>query len=115
MTITLTGEPKSTQHIYRSACRGSFPSVYMTPEGKALKTSYQWQAKAQWRGKPLEGDIELWVTIYFGTKRKADIDNFSKLLFDSMTGIAYHDDNQISVLHIKRAYDKSNPRIEIEL
>jgi hypothetical protein len=34
--IILSGEPKSTQHIYRSTCRGGFSNTYMTPEGKAI-------------------------------------------------------------------------------
>lgn len=87
----------------------------MTPEGKALKQQYQWEVKSQWKGKPLSGDIELWVTLFFGTKRKADLDNFNKILLDSMTGIVYDDDSQINHLHIERAYDKRSPRIEISV
>jgi hypothetical protein len=34
----------------------------MTPEGKALKEAYQWEIRAQWKGKPLEGDIEISLT-----------------------------------------------------
>jgi hypothetical protein len=29
-------------------------------------------SEAQWRGKPLEGDIAVSLTLYFGAKRKAD-------------------------------------------
>jgi|SRR5213082_833329 len=29
---------------------GSFATTYMTPEGKALKGQYQWEARAQWKG-----------------------------------------------------------------
>jgi Holliday junction resolvase RusA-like endonuclease len=45
------------------------------------------EARAQWRGKPLTGDIDLSVTLYFGTKRKADWDNFHKLWADALNGI----------------------------
>jgi Holliday junction resolvase RusA-like endonuclease len=89
--------------------------MYMTPEGKALKEAYQWEAKAQWKGKPLACDIEVSITLYFGTKRKADLDNFNKLSLDALTGIAYEDDSQIAALHLRRAFDKKNPRIEISL
>jgi hypothetical protein len=44
----------------------------MTPEGKALKEQYQWEPQAQWKGTPLEGDIAVAITLYFGTKRRAD-------------------------------------------
>ena len=72
-TIVLSGEPKSTNHIYKSVCRGAFPSVYLSAEGKTLKTAYQWEAKAQWRGAPLKDELALSVRFFFGTKRKADL------------------------------------------
>jgi Holliday junction resolvase RusA-like endonuclease len=100
VNIILSGEPKSTQHIYGLACRGRFPQRYMTPAGKTLKEQYQWEAKAQWKRKPLEGDIEVSITLYFGTKRKADLDNFNKLSLDALTDIAYEDDSQIAALHL---------------
>jgi hypothetical protein len=55
--IVLSGEPKSTQHIYGLACRGRFPQRYMTPAGKRLKWEYQLEARVQWRDKPLKGDV----------------------------------------------------------
>jgi Holliday junction resolvase RusA-like endonuclease len=114
-TIVLSGEPKSTQHIYGLACRGRFPQRYMTPAGKRLKWEHQLEAHAQCRGKPLTGDINLSVTLYFGTKRKADWDNFHKLSCDALSGIAYEDDSQIKRATVAMAYDKSRPRIELTL
>ena len=63
-------------------------------------------------GKPLEGGIEVNITLFFGTKRKTGLDNFNKLGLDALTGIARHDDSQIADLHLRRAYDKARPRIE---
>lgn len=85
----------------------------MTAEGVALKEQYQWEARAQWKGKPLEGDVAVDITLYFGTKRKADLDNFNKLSLDALTSIAWLDDSQIADLRIRRAYDKARPRIEV--
>jgi Holliday junction resolvase RusA-like endonuclease len=70
----------------------------VTAEGKALKEAYQWKARAQWKGKPLEGEIAVSITLYFGTKRRADLDNFNKLSLDALTGIAYADDSQIDTI-----------------
>jgi crossover junction endodeoxyribonuclease RusA len=70
-------------------------------------------ARAQWRGKPLEGDIAVDITVYFGTKRKADLDNFNKLSLDALTGIVWQDDSQIADLRLRRGYDKQRPRIEL--
>jgi len=112
--IILLGVPLSTNHIYKSHCRFGHPSVYMTAEGKALKESYGWQAKSQFKEKPITGDVSLDVRIY-RAKKIGDIDNYNKILFDSLTGIVWEDDKQINELHIKKLTDKKNPRIEIEL
>jgi len=55
------------------------------------------------------------MTLFFGTKRRADLDNFNKLSLDTLTGIVYEDESQIAELHLKRAYDKARPRIEVEV
>lgn len=85
----------------------------MTSDGKALKESYKWQAKSQFKKKPYKQEIEVWATLYFGTKRKSDIDNFSKIYLDSLTGIVWEDDSQIVELHTSKRYDKKEPRIEV--
>ena len=79
--------------------------------GKALKEQYQWEAKAQWKGKPLSGSVAADITLYFGTKRSADWDNFHKLSCDALSGIAYEDDKQIKRAVVTVAYDKQNPRL----
>jgi Holliday junction resolvase RusA-like endonuclease len=78
----------------------------MTPEGKALKEQYQWEAKSQWKGKPLEGDVELEIALYFGTKRKADWDNFHKLSCDALSGTVYGDDIQCEKSWLKSIMTK---------
>src|SRR5213075_2258979 len=113
MTLTLSGEPKSTQHLYRSTCRGGFSNTYMTAEGKALKEAYHWEAYAQWRLPLIKDELSVSVRFFFGTKRKTDLDNFNKLWQDALTGIVYDDDSQIEELHLYRDYDKRRPRIEV--
>lgn len=115
ISITLKGEPLSTGSIYKSICRGKFASVYMSNKGKMTKESYQWQAKAQYKGQPLEGLLKVEMELYVGTKRKCDIDNFNKLCFDSLTGTVWVDDSQIRELTIKKGYDKENPRITLQI
>lgn len=113
--ITLLGEPLSTGSIYRASCRGSFPTTYMTQKGKDLKESYQWQAKSQWKKRPTSEPIVIGVKLFFGTKRKADWDNFHKLSMDALTGIIWVDDSQIQKATVEKFYDKNNARIEIEI
>lgn len=111
--IILKGEPKSTQSIYKTACRGGFPSLYMSAQGKAIKEDYYYQTKNQYKRKPLTKNLGVSYDIYFGTKRKCDLDNFNKLVGDALNGIVWEDDSQIYELNIRKFYDKENPRVEI--
>jgi Holliday junction resolvase RusA-like endonuclease len=115
MKIVLEGEPKSTSHIYAYHCKFGFPQGYMNKAGKDLKEDYQWQAKSQWRKKLLTGEVKLTIDLYFGTKRRQDIDNFNKLVYDALTGIVYEDDGQVVEVLTRKHYDKENPRIEVEV
>jgi len=115
MKIILKWKPQSTNHIYKYTCRGRYPTVYMTQEWKDLKYAYEIQAKSQYKWKPLEWDVETYVKLYFSTKHKHDIDNYCKILLDSLSWICYIDDNQIVKQTVEKCFDKENPRIEIEI
>lgn len=79
----------------------------MTPEGKALKESYQWQAQSQYHGKPLSCPLSISVTVFRSNKRKLDTDNAGlKLLFDAMNGLAWEDNVQIEEMTVRNTYDK---------
>ncbi len=115
MTITLLGEPRSTNHIYKIIRLGKFYRIGLTKEGQAMKNSYYLQTRSQWQSEPLEGNVEAHIKLYFGTKRKADIDNYHKLSLDSLTGVVYKDDSQIQKMVVEKFYDKLQPRIEISI
>jgi crossover junction endodeoxyribonuclease RusA len=85
----------------------------MTAEGKVLKESYGWQLKTQWRNKVIRGDVELEIDLFFKDKRRRDIDNFSKILNDSMSGIVFEDDSQIQKATVVKHINEENPRVEI--
>ena len=87
----------------------------MSADGKALKEDYQWQARAQFHRRPLQGALAVSVILYFGTRRKSDIDNFNKLVLDALTGIVWNDDSQIEELRLLKRYDKARPRIEVTI
>jgi len=113
--IVLQGNPQSTNHLYRTCCRGKFPTVYMTADGKALKESYQWQVKSQWKQPILTDKIGVKVRMFFGDQKRRDIDNHYKICLDCMTGIVFEDDSQIYDLHATKEVDRFMPRIEIEI
>ena len=89
--------------------------MYMSKEGKTIKLDYQKQIKEQYKDKPITEDLKIAVELWFGTKRKSDIDNFSKLVFDACSGLLWEDDSQIVEANFIKGYSKENPRIEIKL
>ena len=86
----------------------------MSQDCKAQKEDYAWQARSQYKGAPRATSLKVEANIYFGTKRRVDVDNFSKLILDACTGILWLDDSQIMTMTVSKHYDKSNPRIELE-
>jgi hypothetical protein len=54
----------STQHINGVVCNRRFPRRYMTDQGARLRSSTSKEARAQWRDKPLKGEVRMHVTLY---------------------------------------------------
>lgn len=111
MVITLTGNPISTQHAY-----GQHGKIrYMKKDAKDLKEQYQWEAKSQWKKKPLTDEIAVSIKLFFKDHRRRDWDNWHKISCDALTGIVWEDDNQIRKATVEMYHDKQKPRIEIEI
>ena len=114
MKITLTGTPATTNTLYRSHCKFGHPVVYMTAKGKDLKEQYYYEIKNQWK-EEMRTTAKIDITFYFGNKRKNDIDNFTKLILDSLENIVIVDDSRITDLNLHKRLDVKNPRIEINV
>lgn len=110
-TITLLGNPYSTNSLYRHG-RGI---SYMTKKGRELKISYIKQIQEQYTKKPTDKKLSLEIHLYFGNERIHDWDNFHKISMDAMTGLVWDDDSQIEKATVEKHKDKLNPRIEINI
>ena len=100
--------PLGTNNLYAHLGRRRF----LTPRARANKEAIAWEARSQYRGEPLEGSLEVSVALYWPDRRKHDVDNI-KVLLDSLTGIVWQDDSQITDLRITKSYDKQNPHVEM--
>jgi crossover junction endodeoxyribonuclease RusA len=87
----------------------------MSAEGRALKQSYQIQAKAQYNDGIIYKALRIEILLYFKDKRRRDWDNFHKLSMDALNGIVWADNNQIKEVFIKMLISKQNPRIELTI
>lgn len=110
MTFTFLTLPLSTNQLYAHTGRRRFA----TDRAKANKEAIGWEARSQYHGKPLDVPLAVTVDLYWPDRRKHDVDNI-KVLLDACTGILWEDDNLIADLHIRKHYDKNNPRVEMEM
>jgi Holliday junction resolvase RusA-like endonuclease len=110
--IVIKGNPLSVNHTYG---HGRGKTFYINAKARAYKDGVSWQAKEQYKGKPLAEDLEVRFDYFFPDKRKRDHLNANKGMIDSLNGIVWEDDRQIKVSHHYTRYDKKEPRIELEI
>tara|TARA_Y100000310_G_scaffold24889_1_gene23850 strand:- start:2402 stop:2851 length:450 start_codon:yes stop_codon:yes gene_type:complete len=56
------------------------------------------------------------VQVFFGDRRRRDVDNVAKSILDALNKVVYWDDHQVSTLVVQRMeVDRDNPRVEVTL
>ena len=80
---------------------------------KAYRHGVMLQAQAH-NLHPFAGPVAVYVRVY-RARKAGDLDNFKKVLYDALQGVAYNDDDQIVEEHAWRYDDKDNPRVEVEV
>ena len=73
---------------------------YLDPKYKAFEDRVRWETKAQYHGKPLEGNLVCEITACFEDNRRCDVGNLSKSLLDALQGLLYENDKQIVKLTV---------------
>ena len=92
------------------------PRIILTAKYRKAKEKIGLLAMGQYKGEPLECELEMEATLYPPTARKTDPANFSKCIHDALQGIVYADDYQLRTSkYIRGAIDRINPRIEITI
>jgi crossover junction endodeoxyribonuclease RusA len=89
---------------------------YITTRGREYKQKIEDILTEYMLDKKIKTEnIRVSLEFYFNNRRKNDIDNYAKPILDFMSNIVYVDDRQIIDLHLKKFYDKSNPRLIIKV
>lgn len=131
--FTVPGEPVAKQRprVYRTS---SGKSVAVTPTKTVnYENLVKWVLVNSGNTKMLEGEIEASIKAMFGIPKsmskkdrqlvnegklrptkKPDVDNVAKIILDSINGLAYKDDSQVTKLTIEKEYSE-NPRVEVTL
>lgn len=91
------------------------PIVYKTEEGKIFEKMAKFELKKQYEGKVLTEPIILNVRLFFKDKRRRDIDNYNKGIYDAMTGVIYKDDSQIIKSTTEKIIGCGFEKVEIEV
>lgn len=94
---TLPMPPTLNQYWRHCVIKGR-AVVYVSKQGKAYKAQVHTLVKA----KPTDARFGVRIELSFADKRKNDIDNRIKALFDSLTGIIWHDDSQVDCMVVTR-------------
>lgn len=72
-----------------------------------------WEMRSQYRGEPLDGDVQLSVAFYRENRKPIDLDNMVKRVKDAANGILWKDDRQVVDLWASKRVDPDNPRTVI--
>lgn len=88
---------------------------FTTKLWKDTKYALTLEMRSQWHTAPHSTPLVVTLRLYFGDKRKRDIDAYLKILLDAGEGVLYENDNQIAELHVYRFFDINNPRTEIDI
>ena len=103
-TYTLPVPPSANEYwtVYNNR-------IVVTAKARAYKQEIAWLLK---QSEPLTGDVSVNFTV-FRPRKSGDLDNYCKVMFDALQGLAYENDSQIVEIHSFREDDKDNPRVEI--
>lgn len=86
--------------------------VIKSKEALSAVDTFSAQARAQWKGEPIEGPVLFIAHVYYPSRRQ-DLD--VSLLMDILQGIAYRNDRQIECMALTKGLDKDNPRVEVTI
>ncbi|USG65194.1 RusA family crossover junction endodeoxyribonuclease [Brevibacillus ruminantium] len=115
LRIVIPGNPPTVNHVYRNV---AINRRITTADGQKWRQNVQaiasraiatqgWKMSSE---EKLVGE----VMIYWPTRRKRDVENVGKLLWDALEGIVYENDRWLLPRYMDFSVDKHNPRVEIK-
>jgi crossover junction endodeoxyribonuclease RusA len=83
--------------------------VYETDEAKEYKQAV---CNLVHPAAPYTCEVCINFTVY-RPRKSGDLDNYQKIMFDALQGLAFQNDSQVVEIHGFRKDDAKNPRVEI--
>lgn len=105
--------PPSANTLYRTIVRGKRAMPIKSAEHRAFFAAVAAAVRgiAPW---PAAALLEVTLRL-FRPRRVGDVDGPIKACLDSLNGLAWADDSQITRLHVIRGDDKARPRVEVSI
>ena len=114
VVLILNQRPVSWQHAYIHRAFGKGKLIkFLSQKAKDYKamviSTYKRDSNYSFKNEELSCSVRLFLK----GKRKLDIDNATKLIFDSLNGYLYDDDSQIRELYIYKEHGCDEDKIVI--
>ena len=115
LRFTVAGPPQPKER----ARRGKGGRWYTPERTRSYEARVRWlcaaaASRAGWaRGPGAAYAVDL--AMFFGDARRRDVDNATKAILDALNGVAWLDDSEVVELSVRRAIDRSTPRVEVEI
>ena len=109
--LTLSVMPPSVNGLWINKPNGR----YKSKKGKEFEKIARTELLKQYRGKVLARELKVRIRLFFKTNHTRDIDNYNKAILDSMSGIVFLDDSQITELNINKYTGCGFDKVEIEI
>ena len=103
--LVIEGEPvpKARPRVFKGHA--------VTPERTAAaEARVAWAMRQAYRGEPFTGPLVVELRFFRAARRRADLDNFCKLVLDAGNGVLWVDDSQIQELRLSQVGDHEHPR-----
>ena len=87
-----------------------------TPERtKVFEQRAMTYAREAWPRRAVAGSVSVRIRFFVPDARRRDVDNLAKGVLDSLNGIIWRDDSQVTGMELLKAIDRENPRTEVEV
>lgn len=112
--LVIDGRPrtkKTSQAIGKNKKTGA-SFIFNPSEIREWTEDARFQARTQYRGKPIEGPVIVNYQIYRWADM-GDLGGFEAAIDDMLQGVVYKNDKQIMGRATAKHIDRENPRVEI--
>lgn len=105
ITFTVPIIPIAKSNGYKRGRNSFYKSEDMREQEEMMRESAREQLPPLF--SPYKGSIKATITIILPNKRRRDLDNITKIVFDALNNLLYLDDNQITEIHLYKQINKS--------